>query len=105
MYDRVVHSKNAHNGNLVTMVTMITMITTITMITMIIYSGCEVSDCGTLLLVYISKGCEPVHKLWVHELPDMGLPQQFNFTRIADHFDGEYNVSFIIVYFSTFVTS
>lgn len=52
--------------------------------------GCEVSDCGTLLLVYISKGCEPVHKLWVHDLPDMGLPQQFNFTKIADHFDGEY---------------
>lgn len=53
--------------------------------------GCEVSDCGKVLLLSISKGCEPVNKYWVHDLPDQGLPDQFNFTKIVDNFDAEYD--------------
>ena len=65
------------------------------LITLSVIRGCEVSDCGKVLLLSISKGCEPVNKYWVHDLPDQGLPDQFNFTKIVDNFDAEYDVSFL----------
>jgi len=54
-------------------------------------SRCEISDCGKILLVYIDKGCEPVNQLWTHDLPDQGLPEHFNFSKIVDNFEAEYD--------------
>ena len=49
----------------------------------------EVSDCGDFLIVYISKGCEPVNKLWFASLGE-GITKDMQFEKIVDDFKAEY---------------
>jgi len=53
-------------------------------------TGAEVTECGKYVVLTVSKGCEPVNKMYVHTLQSEGITGILSVNKIIDDFEAEY---------------
>ncbi|ESP02643.1 hypothetical protein LOTGIDRAFT_199566 [Lottia gigantea] len=55
-------------------------------------TGCEISDCGRYILIYVREGCEPVNRLFYVDIQTLknGIDGKLPYVKVVDNFDAEY---------------